>query len=49
MKAYERLIPLGVAVSVFMSLVTLTRVLAWVPAEVLRPVFLLLTALGAIK
>jgi len=45
-KPYERLIPLGVAASVFMSLLTLARWLAWVPTEVLRPVFLLLTALG---
>ena len=45
-KPYERFIPLGVAASLFMSLVTLTRLLAWVPAQVLRLVFLVLTALG---
>lgn len=45
-KPYERLIPLGVAASVFLSLATLTRLLAWVPTEVLRIVFLVLTALG---
>lgn len=45
-KPYERLVPLGVAASIFMSLVTLTRLLAWVPTMVLSLVFPLLTTLG---
>ena len=45
-KPYEQLIPLGVAASLFMFLTTITRLLAWMPALVLRVVFRLLKALG---
>lgn len=48
-KPYERFIPLGVAASIFMSLVTISRLLAWVPTMVLDLVFSLLTALGVTK
>jgi len=48
-KPYERLIPLVVAVGLFMSLVTITRLLAWVPAIVLSIVFPLLTALRIVE
>jgi len=44
-KPYERFIPLGIAVSAFMSLLTITRLLAWVPTAVLDIGFRLLAAL----
>jgi hypothetical protein len=46
---YEKFIPLGIAVGPFMSLVTITRLLAWLPILVLRLVFSLLTALRLTK
>jgi hypothetical protein len=48
-KPYERFVPVGLAVGTFMSLVTLTRLLAWVPTAILGSVFPLLTALGVTK
>jgi len=48
-KPYERFIPLAMAVGLFMSLVTLTRLLAWVPTMVLSIIFPLLTALGVTR
>jgi hypothetical protein len=45
LKPYEKFIPLGIAVGPFMTLVTITRLLAWLPNLVLRLVFPLLTAL----
>ena len=45
-KPYERFIPLGMAAGVFMSLLTITSLLAWVPTVVLSLVFPLLTASG---
>lgn len=48
-KPYERFVPLGVAAGMFMSLVTLTHLLAWVPTTVLSLVFPLLRALGVTK
>ena len=46
---YEKFIPLGIAVGPFMLLVTITRLLAWVPNLVLRLVCPLLTALRLTK
>ena len=48
-KPYEQFIPLAVAASLFMPLVTISRLLAWVPTMFLSIVFPLLKALGVIK
>jgi hypothetical protein len=48
-KPYERLIPLGVAAGLFMTLVTITNLLAWVPTVVLSFIFHLLTVVGVTK
>ncbi len=48
-KQYEKLVPLAVAVSLFMSLATAARFFSWVPILVLRLVFSLLTAFGVTK
>jgi hypothetical protein len=48
-KPYEQFIVLGIAASIFMSLLTITRVLAWVPTVVLNLVFPLLGVLGVTK
>ena len=45
-KPYERFIPLAIAASLFMSLVTIIRLLAWVPTAFLSIIFPLLAALG---
>lgn len=45
-KPYERYIPLVLAAGLFTLLVTITRLLAWVPTIVLSVVFPLLAALG---
>jgi len=49
LKPYERFIPLIVAASLFMPLLTITRLLAWVPAVLLSVIFTLLKALGVIE
>jgi ABC-type multidrug transport system fused ATPase/permease subunit len=49
LKPYEWLIPLAVAVGLFMSLLTITRLLNWIPTVVLSAVFPLLTALGVTR
>jgi hypothetical protein len=48
-KPYEGLIPLGLAAGLFMPLVTITSLLAWVPTVILSLVFRLLTVLGVTK
>jgi ABC-type multidrug transport system fused ATPase/permease subunit len=48
-KPYERFIPLAVSISLFMSLVTITRLLGWVLTTILRVVFPLLTAMRITK
>jgi hypothetical protein len=48
-KPYEELIPLGVAAGLFMPLVTITNLLAWVPTVVLDVIFHLLTVVGVTK
>ena len=45
-KPYERFIPLVIAAGLFMSLVTFSRLLAWVPMAILGGVFPALKALG---
>ncbi len=45
-KPYEKLIPLAIAASMFMTLATVTRLLAWLPAAILGALFPLLKALG---
>lgn len=48
-KPYEKFIPLAIAISLFMTLVTITRLLGWVPTVFLSIIFPLLKALGVIK
>ena len=48
-KPYEQFIPLAVAASLFMPLVMISRLLAWVPAMFLSVVFPLLKALDVIR
>jgi hypothetical protein len=48
-KPYEQFIPLAVAASLFMPLVTISSLLAWVPTMLLSIVFPVLKALGVIK
>lgn len=48
-KPYERFIPLALAASLFTPLVTITRLLGWVPGLVLSILFPLLTALRVTK
>ena len=49
LKPYERFIPIGIAAGIFMSLVTITKLLTWLPAIVLSFVFRLLQAVGVTK
>jgi hypothetical protein len=48
-KPYEQFIPLAIAASLFMPLITISRLLAWVPTMFLSIVFPALKALGVIK
>jgi len=48
-KPYERFIPLAIVAGLFMPLVTITRLLAWVPLIILSVIFPLLTALRVTK
>ena len=48
-KPYERFIPLALALSLFMPLVTAIRLLSWIPILILRAAFPLLTALGVTR
>ena len=48
-KPYERYIPVAMALVLFMPLVTITGLLAWVPALFLKVLFALLTVLGVTK
>ena len=46
---YEQFIPLGIVAGIFMSLVTLTRFLAWIPTILLNLTFTLLESVGVTK
>ncbi|MHC2995778.1 MAG: hypothetical protein IBV53_09785 [Candidatus Atribacteria bacterium] len=48
-KPYERFIPLAIAAALFMPLVTITRLLTWVPTVLMSIIFPLLKALGVVK
>lgn len=48
-KPYEGLIPIGLAAGSFVTLLTITRLLAWVPTLLLRIAFPLLRRLGVIQ
>jgi len=48
-KPFERFIPLLMALSLFTPLLTITRLLAWVPTLILSGIFPLLTAVGITK
>jgi len=44
-KSYEKFIPIAISLGLFMPLVTITRLLSWIPAGILSIIFLLLKAL----
>jgi len=48
-KSYEKFIPIAISLALFMPLVTITRLLSWVPAGILSIIFLLLKAMGITK
>ena len=48
-KPYEKFIPLAIAIGLFMTLVTITRLLGWVPTVFLSIIFPLLKVLGVTK
>jgi len=48
-KPYERFIPLAIAAALFMPLVTITRLIVWVPTVLMSIIFPLLKALGVVK
>ena len=49
LKPYERFIPVVIAVGLFSSLVTITRLLVWIPTALLGVIFRLLTSLGVTR
>jgi hypothetical protein len=46
---YERFIPLGLSFSLFMTLVTITGLLSWIPTLILETFFSVLLKLGVVK
>jgi len=48
-KPYEKYIPLAIIVVLFMPLVTITRLLVWVPTLLMSIIFSLLKAMGIVK
>jgi uncharacterized membrane protein len=48
-KPYERFVPFAIAGSLFMPLIALTRLLAWIPTLFLRAAFSLLASLGVTR
>lgn len=48
-KPYEKFIPIAISLGFFMPLVTITRLLSWIPAGILSIIFLLLKAMGITK
>ena len=48
-KPYEKYIPLAIIAVLFMPLVTVTRLLVWVPTLLMSIIFSLLKAMGAVK
>lgn len=48
LRRYEPFVPIGIAAMLFMSLVSIVRLLSWVPALILGVVFLLLSALRVV-
>ena len=49
MGPYERFIPLGLSLSLFMTLVTITSLLSWIPTLILETFFSVLLKLGVVK
>jgi len=49
LQPYERFIPAVITLGLFMTLVTVTRLLAWIPSAVLRFTFILLKTLGVVR
>ncbi len=48
-KSYEKFIPIAISLSLFMPLVTITRLLFWIPIGILSIIFPLLQAMGVTK
>ncbi len=48
LRRYESFVPIGIAAMLFMSLVSIVRLLSWVPSLILGVVFLLLSALRVV-
>ena len=46
---FERFIPMVISVGLFMSLVTVTRLLTWIPSAVLRFCFIVFKAIGMVS
>lgn len=49
LEPYERFIPIVITAGLFMSLVTITRLLTWIPSAVLRFTFIMLKTLGVVR
>jgi len=49
MKSYEKFIPIAISLSLFMPLVTITRLLFWIPTGILSIIFPMLKAMGITK
>jgi hypothetical protein len=48
-KPYEKYIPLAIVAALFMPLVTVTRLLVWIPTLFMSIIFSLLKAMGTVK
>ena len=48
-KPYEKYIPLAIIAVLFMPLVTVTRLLVWIPTLLMSIIFSLLKAMGTVK
>jgi hypothetical protein len=49
LEPYERYIPIVITASLFVSLVTVSRLLTWIPSAILRFIFIVLRATGIVK
>ncbi|GAH54999.1 unnamed protein product, partial [marine sediment metagenome] len=48
-KSYEKFIPIAISLGLFMPLVTITRLLFWIPTGILSIIFQMLKAMGITK
>ena len=49
LQPFERYIPIAITVGVFMSLITITRLLTWIPSAILRFAFIVLKTFGIVR